>query len=569
MIDCVPGVPSLSVKQYVYSRTLAQPPYITKPADLKQSKGQSKYLRFLSLFHRLAPSAPNRLIDPPKHINLVIRGPYTGRACTVLEKARAHIPTTPFFRPARFPHLNVPPHSERLAPSPQPHTAMSAVNIPQLLLALGSDAHGAAPASAACAQQQQHLRELQELGGGGARGAAGTKRKKQELRRVTSKRYRDTLGSLYADLEALVPAVFPDAKLRTKSQIIQLTGDAIRKLKRDIAEKEARYVLAAPPMRLRWVAEVAGAASGVEELAAVFMRLMVHSWGYAEMWGARWPGEGENGEIGEIGEEGKGAGVGGAGKGKEKMKGEGAREVASPTSGVSVEGEGEGTSGKGDREMEREGGTMIGASASASDGSLVEGSGSGSAGGSGSRRECATGAEKVKRVEGVEAVEGATLAEAAEVAAAKASAPDRPLLCGAGAADKASARAEAERTGRVVYALDGVVSRYDGTAAGTGEVPKGMREFAERRRGVLVREGEEGVVARAGRGRAEWELMDGGAAGFAVCCAVPLVVCGRVRGVVALFNEEYRVEMRQTLSVAVDVAAALGNSFSNRKRGPK
>jgi hypothetical protein len=116
---------------------------------------------------------------------------------------------------------------------------------------------------------------------------AGTrdKRKRLELRRVTSKRYRDTLGVLYSDLETLVPSVFPTARPRTKSQIIQVTGEAIRKLKQEVSGLEAQYILSCPANRLNWIERVVHSAPTFRDVSYLFMRLMIHGgWSYAEMW---------------------------------------------------------------------------------------------------------------------------------------------------------------------------------------------------------------------------------------------------------------------------------------------
>jgi hypothetical protein len=116
---------------------------------------------------------------------------------------------------------------------------------------------------------------------------AGTrdKRKRLELRRVTSKRYRDTLGVLYSELETLVPSVFPTARPRTKSQIIQVTGEAIRKLKQEVSGLEAQYILSCPANRLNWIERVVHSAPTFRDVSYLFMRLMVHAgWSYAEMW---------------------------------------------------------------------------------------------------------------------------------------------------------------------------------------------------------------------------------------------------------------------------------------------
>jgi Helix-loop-helix DNA-binding domain len=113
----------------------------------------------------------------------------------------------------------------------------------------------------------------------------GGKRKRLATQRAMSKRYRDSLGSLYADLKALVPAVYPDAVPRTKSQIIQQAGDALRKLRSEVAGLEARHVLSSPPNRTLWIERVVRGASSFPAAVEPFMRLMVlHGWTYAEMW---------------------------------------------------------------------------------------------------------------------------------------------------------------------------------------------------------------------------------------------------------------------------------------------
>jgi hypothetical protein len=114
---------------------------------------------------------------------------------------------------------------------------------------------------------------------------ARDKRKRLELRRVTSKRYRDTLGTLYSELETLVPSVFPNARPRTKSQIIQVTGDAIRKLKHEVSALEAQYVLSCSSNRLKWTEKIVQSYPSFPDISSLFMQLMVHAgWTYAEMW---------------------------------------------------------------------------------------------------------------------------------------------------------------------------------------------------------------------------------------------------------------------------------------------
>lgn len=113
----------------------------------------------------------------------------------------------------------------------------------------------------------------------------GEKRKKLELRRVTSKKYRDSLGELYGELVDLLPAVYPEENPRTKSKIIQLTGDAVRKLKSEVAVLEARYIVSSPTNRSKWIDRVVRSATNFPAAAVAFMRLMVlHGWSYSELW---------------------------------------------------------------------------------------------------------------------------------------------------------------------------------------------------------------------------------------------------------------------------------------------
>lgn len=114
------------------------------------------------------------------------------------------------------------------------------------------------------------------------------KRKNLELRRVTSKRYRDSLGNLYRDLENLIPAVFPQARPRTKSQIIDYTGHAVRMLRQEVAKLDARYVFSSACNRNRWVEKVATTSLDFPDAVSMLMRLLVlRGWTYTEMWAPR------------------------------------------------------------------------------------------------------------------------------------------------------------------------------------------------------------------------------------------------------------------------------------------
>lgn len=115
--------------------------------------------------------------------------------------------------------------------------------------------------------------------------AAGKKRK-QELHRRHSKRYRDNLGELFQNLEQLLPMVVPGCKLKTKSQIIANSVQAVKRLRAEVSSLEMQYVLSSPANRTKWVEDTVLKATCLQEVAEPFMRLLVgiQRWKHSELW---------------------------------------------------------------------------------------------------------------------------------------------------------------------------------------------------------------------------------------------------------------------------------------------
>lgn len=112
------------------------------------------------------------------------------------------------------------------------------------------------------------------------------KRRKQELHRRHSKRYRDNLGELFHELELILPQVVPGCKLKTKSQIIASSVSAVRQLKLDVSTLEMRYVMSSAGNRARWVDDVVSKAASLQDAVEPFMRLLLglQSWKHSELW---------------------------------------------------------------------------------------------------------------------------------------------------------------------------------------------------------------------------------------------------------------------------------------------
>lgn len=112
------------------------------------------------------------------------------------------------------------------------------------------------------------------------------KRRKQELHRRHSKRYRDNLGELFHELELILPQVVPDCKLKTKSQIIATSVNAVKQLKSEVSALEIRYVMSSASNRARWVEDTVANANIIQDAIEPFMRLLLglQSWKHAELW---------------------------------------------------------------------------------------------------------------------------------------------------------------------------------------------------------------------------------------------------------------------------------------------
>lgn len=112
------------------------------------------------------------------------------------------------------------------------------------------------------------------------------KKRKQELHRRHSKRYRDNLGELFQSLEQLLPKVVPGCKLKTKSQIIANSVHAVKRLRAEVSSLEMQYVLSSPANRTKWVEDTVKKATCFQEVAEPFMRLLVgiQRWKHSELW---------------------------------------------------------------------------------------------------------------------------------------------------------------------------------------------------------------------------------------------------------------------------------------------
>eukprot|EP00737_Agarophyton_chilense_P000649 gb/GEZJ01000719.1/.p1 GENE.gb/GEZJ01000719.1/~~gb/GEZJ01000719.1/.p1 ORF type:complete len:354 (+),score=52.69 gb/GEZJ01000719.1/:1356-2417(+) len=112
------------------------------------------------------------------------------------------------------------------------------------------------------------------------------KKRKQELHRRHSKRYRDNLGELFASLEQLLPKVVPGCKLKTKSQIIANSVNAIKHLRTEVSTLEIQYVLSSPTNRTKWVEDTVSTALCFQNVVEPFMSLLLtmQKWKHSELW---------------------------------------------------------------------------------------------------------------------------------------------------------------------------------------------------------------------------------------------------------------------------------------------
>lgn len=113
------------------------------------------------------------------------------------------------------------------------------------------------------------------------------RKRKQELHRRHSKRYRDNIGELFQSLESLLPKVIPGCKLKTKSQIISNSVEAVVRLRTEVASLEMQYVLSSPTNRTKWVQDTVTNALCFQEVVEPFMRLLLgmQRWKHSELWG--------------------------------------------------------------------------------------------------------------------------------------------------------------------------------------------------------------------------------------------------------------------------------------------
>eukprot|EP00178_Gracilaria_changii_P025595 TRINITY_DN78831_c0_g1_i1.p1 TRINITY_DN78831_c0_g1~~TRINITY_DN78831_c0_g1_i1.p1 ORF type:complete len:352 (+),score=46.20 TRINITY_DN78831_c0_g1_i1:191-1246(+) len=112
------------------------------------------------------------------------------------------------------------------------------------------------------------------------------KKRKQELHRRHSKRYRDNLGELFTSLEQLLPRVVPGCKLKTKSQIIANSVNAIKHLRSEVSTLEIQYVLSSPSNRTKWVEDTVNTALCFQDVVDPFMKLLLtmQRWKHSELW---------------------------------------------------------------------------------------------------------------------------------------------------------------------------------------------------------------------------------------------------------------------------------------------
>lgn len=147
---------------------------------------------------------------------------------------------------------------------------------------VGGDGLGAGDGTAAATVAGAATRRIDDA----IADASTGKRRKQELHRRHSKRYRDNLGELFSELEQILPQVVPDCKLKTKSQIIATSVSAVKQLKNEVGTLEMRYVMSSQSNRARWVEDTVASAAVIQDAIEPFMRLLLglQAWKHAELW---------------------------------------------------------------------------------------------------------------------------------------------------------------------------------------------------------------------------------------------------------------------------------------------
>lgn len=112
------------------------------------------------------------------------------------------------------------------------------------------------------------------------------RKRKMELHRHHSKRYRDNLGELFTNLELLLPRVLPGCKTKTKSHIISNSIRAITRLRSEVNTLEMQYILSSSSNRTKWVEDTVSTSKSFQQVVQSFMRLVagVQRWKHCQLW---------------------------------------------------------------------------------------------------------------------------------------------------------------------------------------------------------------------------------------------------------------------------------------------
>lgn len=132
-------------------------------------------------------------------------------------------------------------------------------------------------------------------------------KRRKELHRRHSKRYRENLGELFQELEELLHNLLREKKrknnsgkggglikLKTKSQIISATVDAIKLLKGQVADLELKTIMRCQDSCVGWVQGVVRNARRFEQAMGPFVRLLCRAggWKFGEVWSVDADGKG-------------------------------------------------------------------------------------------------------------------------------------------------------------------------------------------------------------------------------------------------------------------------------------
>jgi len=109
---------------------------------------------------------------------------------------------------------------------------------------------------------------------------------KKERHRKHSKRYRDNLGVLFAEVVDLLPQITPHCELQTKSKIISTCVAAMKSLRTEVSSLQMQYVTSSVENRNNWIRETVSTACVVQDVIEPCMRLLIslHGWRQSELW---------------------------------------------------------------------------------------------------------------------------------------------------------------------------------------------------------------------------------------------------------------------------------------------